>query len=116
SPLSCRIVLSIRPASRRRRLRAEKCLRRLARPLLRAHPRLAHFYAVLAMSQRPPLRVFGWTIGRLARERERADSAHELHLSSPHLHERESDLQAAQQKVSGLLFETRINLMVSAPS
>jgi len=47
--LDARVRLTIRPASGRRRKRATQCLRRLARPFFRSHPRLAHLYVWAAL-------------------------------------------------------------------
>jgi len=109
-----RVEIILRPARLRLRSRARKTLERLATPFFRSHHRLAHAYAILAMSRWLPIRLAGWLLGRCGRRAE----AHfeQLSTSSARLHDREADLQAASDKLGKLLFEVQIRLIVTAPA
>jgi len=113
--LGCRIEISIRPARSRLRHRARKCLRRLTTEFFRSHHRLAHMYAVMAMSRKPAIRFLGWLFGLLGGRADAPPPGNELTVTSTRLHDREADLQAASDKLGRLLFETRILLIVAGP-
>jgi Helicase HerA, central domain len=108
-----RIEITVRPARGKFRDRAQHCLRRLASPFFRTHPRLAHGYVTLACSGRWPLRLAGWCLGRLGKAAEQSSAHDPLHTSGSRAHEREEHLQAAADKYGRLLFETRIRIVVS---
>lgn len=107
----CRIEMHLRPASPRRRRKAQKAIRLLDREFFRVHHRLAEFYAEYVT--RGPGKVPAWLLGILARQ-----SPHEvrtpLDTSSSRLHDREEHLQAAFDKIGGHLFETHIRLVAQA--
>lgn len=113
--LQSRIEITVQPAGHRRRARAKKCVQRLTRPFCRAHPKLAHLYLFLALSPRAPVRLLGWFLGRLGRQSGSHATHDPLHTTTSRHHEREEHLQAASDKLSRLLFETRIRLQVSGP-
>lgn len=113
-PLWGRITLTVTPAPHRAHTRAERCLRQLALPFFRSHPRLASSYVLLSRSPWTALHPLGWLVGRLA-GRETAHPDQALHTSTGRLHEREGDLQAAADKLSRLLFAVRLRLTVSGP-
>jgi hypothetical protein len=107
----CRIEFHITPAARGRRWWATSAVNRLDRPFFRSHEYLAHFYAhhVTRRASWPAASL----VGMMATpSRHQARSA--LETSSSRHHEREEDLQAASEKMSGHLFDTRIRLIVTA--
>lgn len=107
------IAIVLRPARRRHRRRAEKCLQHLARPFFRTHHRLAHWYTDMALSPSWSCRVFGWLLARFAKGP--AQHPVGLTVSSGRQHDREEDLQAAADKLGRHLFEARIHLRVTGP-
>ncbi|MBI3461437.1 MAG: DUF87 domain-containing protein [Planctomycetes bacterium] len=112
--LRTRMEIIVRPTSRRLQARGKKCLRRLAQPFFRSHPKLAHAYAIAAMSRLIHVRAAGFMLGLFGRRGERVnDDA--LTTSATRLHDREEDLQAASDKLGRLLFDARIRLSVSGP-
>ena len=106
------VELTIRPARRRRTIRARRCLRRLAQPFFRTHHRLAHIYIELALSRAWPLRVMGWLLSRLAHQGG-AIELRPLDTSGSRQHDREEDLQSASDKLGKLLFETSLRIRVA---
>lgn len=106
------IEIKVKPASNRRRERYLRCIRRLARPFFRSHPRLSHVYVHLATSRHFIPRLAGWLLGRLAKHEADHGPHDPLHMSSGHAHEREQDIQAASDKLGRLLFETHLRVLV----
>lgn len=109
----CSIELSIGRASHRREKRCIRALRRLNGPFLRRHHRLAHWYA--AHIGAPRVWPFAWFLGTLLGDGGEVSPSHALETSTSRLHEREEDLQAASDKLSGHLFDCTIRLSVSGP-
>lgn len=109
--VDCRIEFWITPATRSRTWWATTAVRRLDRPFFRVHERLGHFYA------HHVTRLRSWPLasllGMLASPAEHPHRS-SLETSAGRHHEREEDLQAASEKMSGHLFETRIRLVVVA--
>ncbi|MBI3464571.1 MAG: hypothetical protein HY000_16185, partial [Planctomycetes bacterium] len=111
--LRCHVQIILRPTSPRLQARGKKSLRRLARPFFRSHPRLAHVYAVGAMSRAFPVRGAAFLLSFFAAKVTSSDDA--LTTSGTRLHDREEDLQAASDKLGRLLFDARIRISVSGP-
>jgi hypothetical protein len=107
----CRIEFHITPAGRGRKWWATSAVNRLDRPFFRSHEYLAHFYAhhVTRLASWPAASFFGMMAAPARHEQHSA-----LETSPSRHHEREEDLQAASEKMSGHLFETRIRLIVTA--
>jgi hypothetical protein len=110
------IMLTVRPASRRRVRRARTTARRLASPFFRAHPRLAHLFALGATSQWALIRVAARVLGGAASSNGRTAVPTYTPTTSTRTHDREDDLQAAADKLGRHLFEVHIRLVVSAAS
>lgn len=108
--LDARITLTVFPASRAWRRRAERCLRRLSGPFFRRHHRIAHFYSSWALSHHFWLRVVAWFLGRL--ERSPGEHSASITTSPSRQHDREEELQAAADKVGRLLFQAHLRLRV----
>jgi hypothetical protein len=112
SELRCRIQMTVSRTSARARSRALEAVRHLNGPFLRHHHRIAHWYSehITASRLRLVAGLIGWFLG----------AGHEgqhnrvLETSTSRLHDREDDLQAASDKLSGHLFDCRICLEVSA--
>jgi hypothetical protein len=111
--LRCSIQISVSRTSSRARLRALEAVRRLNNPFLRHHHRIAHWYAEHITAAR--VWPFAWLIGRLVGAGGQFAHTRVLEASTSRLHEREDDLQAASDKLSGHLFGCRIRLIVSGP-
>jgi hypothetical protein len=112
--LRCRIELSITHTSARKRRLAIEAVHRLNGPFLRHHHRLAHWYAVrITAAWTWP---FAWCLGRFLGGPGEVSRSHVLETSTSRLHEREEDVQAASDKLSGHLFDCRIQLIVSGPA
>ena len=110
----CSIKLSIGRTSHRRTHRFIKALRRLNGSFLSTHHRLAHWYATHITAHRTwPL---AWFLGTLLGGHGELSRHHVLETSTSRLHEREEDLQAASDKLSGHLFDCTITLTVSGPA
>jgi DNA helicase HerA-like ATPase len=105
------IELMVQPAPRLVRRRGERCLRRLASPFFRRHHRLAHLYALLAMSENVGVRIAAALLGKL----DHSDDGHAASLttSPSRIHDREEDLQAAADKMGRLLFRTHVQIRVT---
>lgn len=113
SELHCRIQFSISRTPSRTRYRALDAVRRLNGPFLRHHHRIAHWYAEHITA--PNVWPIAWITGRLVGAGEEVAHNRVLETSTSRLHEREDDLQAASDKLSGHLFDCRITLTVSGP-
>ena len=109
--VSCRIEFHITPATASRSAWAAGAVRRLDRPFFRRHEHLAHFYTrhITRLASWPAASLFGMLAAP-------ADHPHRaaVETSAGRHHEREEDLQAASEKMSGHLFETRLRLVVAA--
>lgn len=110
--LRCRIQISVTRTSSRARVRALEAARKLNGPFLRHHHRVAHWYAEHITA--PRVWLIAWVFGKLVGTGEAVMHNRVLETSTSRLHEREDDLQAASDKLSGHLFDCRINLEVSA--
>lgn len=113
STLRCSIQISISHTPGRVRLRALEAVRRLNGPFLRHHHQIAHWYAEHITT--PSVWPIAWVVGRLVGAGEEVTHHRVLETSTSRLHEREDDLQAASDKLSGHLFDCRIRLVVSGP-
>ncbi|MFO0966117.1 MAG: type IV secretion system DNA-binding domain-containing protein [Gemmataceae bacterium] len=112
--LHARVEITVRPARRRLKRRAERCLKRLATPFFRDHPHLAHRFAEWSLSRHGPVRFAAW-IASLILPRGEMHAKGMLHQSATR-HDREDDLQAASDKLGRLLFEARIRLSIDGPA
>lgn len=92
-----RVQISLRPTHRRIQARAKRCLRRLAQPFFRGHPRLTHLYAVVAASRLLPVRAVAALLGLLGRTHW-PQTDHALSTSGTRAHDREEDLQAGMEE------------------
>jgi hypothetical protein len=112
-PLQCRIEISVSRTSRRARFRALDAVRKLNGPFLRHHHHIAHWYAehITAAFVWP----IAWLLGRLVGAGGEVAHSRVLETSTSRLHEREEDLHAASDKLSGHLFDCHIRLVVSGP-
>lgn len=107
----CRVEIQVAPATHGRAHRAARAIRHLDREFFHRHHRLSRYYAGHIM--RWPGRTLAVCLGVIAAATKRpARTA--LETSASRLHEREEDLQAASEKVGAHLFETQIQLVVSA--
>lgn len=113
--LHAKAEITIRPARRRLKHRAHRCLKRLATPYLRDHPRAAHLFADLCLSRHLLVRVIVRLLA-LALPHGEMHAEGILHQSATRQHDREDDLQAASDKLGRLLFEGQIRLSVQAPA
>lgn len=111
--LRCRIQIFAARTPRRARFRALDSVRRLNGGFLRHHHRVAHWYATHVTA--PGIRHVAWIVGRLCGAGAEVTHNRVLETSTSRLHEREDDLQAANDKLSGHLFDCRIQFIVSAP-
>lgn len=107
--LSCRIEISIQPATRRRCQEARASIQLLDREFFRKHHRLAGWFA--RRNTRPRRWKLARLLGLLARCTPQP-THNTLETSASRLHEREDDLLAASEKLGGHLFETTIRLSV----
>ena len=110
--LSCRIEITIVPASHFRCHLASAAVKVLDREFFHRHHLLARFYArnITCWPGWWP----AWLLGRIARTT--ALPGHTaIDTSTSRMHEREEDLQSASDKVGSHLFDTRIRLTVNAP-
>lgn len=114
-PLRGRIEIALRPAPSQLRRRAQQCLRRLASPFFRAHPRLAGRYLHWTLSRSRALQMLAWFLGSRGTGSAELAPSPALSTSASRLHEREDDLLAASEKLGRLLFEAHIRLMVAGP-
>ena len=110
-----RIEITVRPCPADRRRSAVRTLRTLSRPFFRSHHRLRHLYLALALSRSRTKRILAWMLGCLAPKGEATSHSPALTTSASRSHEREEDLGAASDKLSRLLFEAGIRLIVTAP-
>lgn len=113
SPAGCRsmIELHVRPAAGWKRWYARHVLDRLNRPFLVRHPFLSEVYGNAASSRW----LWPWALGlglfTASRDgRRKSDTANSQH------HDRETALEAAEEKIGRHLFSVRIRLIVSAPA
>ncbi len=107
--VTCRIDITIRPATRHRCHEARESIQLLDREFFRKHHRLAGWFA--RRNTRPRHWKFARLLALLARCT--PQSSHTtLETSASRLHEREDDLVAASEKLGGHLFETMIRLSV----
>lgn len=115
SDLESQVSLCLRPASDRKRSRAETLHRKLMTPFFRRHHRLAALYLDLSLSPHRIRRLAGALVGLLGRHdsRERLPAA--LPVSGTRLHDREERLQAATDKLGRHLFDVCIRISVLAP-
>jgi hypothetical protein len=88
-------------------------VRRLDREFFRHRHRLAGYFA--RNYTRGHILGIAWLLGRLSL-RTAASERRTLETTTSRVHEREEDLQAAADKVGSHLFETQIQLIVSAPA
>lgn len=114
STLRCRIQISASRTSNRRSSRAVDAVRALNGRFFRRHHRIAHWYAETTTA--PGTWPVAWAVGKLVGGGEEVTHNRVLETSTSRLHEREDDLQAAGDKLSGHLFDCRIQLVVSAPA
>lgn len=112
--LRCSISILLARTPHRRAKRALVAVRRLNGSFVGGHHRLAHWYATHITA--PHAWPFAWLLGTLQRRGEEVSRSHALETSTSRLHEREEDLQAASDKVSGHLFDCTIRLSVSGPA
>lgn len=110
--LNCRVEIQIAPAAHGRAKVAGNAVRLLDREFFRSHHRLAEFYA--AHVTRPHRWLFTWPLRAVARPSNHS-SRGALDMSAGRVHDRESQLQSASDKIGGHLFETHIRLIVRAP-
>jgi len=111
--ISAQIEIVAWPPSRHRCRQVRRSVRQLASPFLRAHPRLAYQYAVLASSRCFLSRLVSRLVGMIATGGPTRDGQ-QLTTSPGKSHDREQDLQAASDKIGRHLFEARIRLLVFA--
>lgn len=109
--LQCSIAFVISRTSHRRVKRLQKAVRRLSGSFLRTHHRIAHWYATQITTVRAW--PFAWLLGTFLEHHGEMSRNHVLETSTSRLHEREEDLQAASDKLSGHLFDCQIELSVS---
>ena len=115
SPCRAWVEIIIRPARANWRARGERCVRRLSHPWFQAHHRLAKLYLSWAFSGSRVRRLVAWVLTRSVSHGETLPHRADLDMSASRLHERESDLQAASDKLGRLLFEASIRVSVTAP-
>ena len=115
SPLESRVLLCLKPASHRRRSRAEKLHRKLLTPFFRRHHRLASVYLDLALSPRTFFRLAGALLGLLARHEHHERIPTAVPVSGTRLHDREERMQAVTDKLGRHLFDVCIKVSVLAP-
>lgn len=113
STLRCRIRITTSRTSARTKVRVSKALRKLNSPFLRRHKRIASWYC-RCITHMTGWRI-AWFIGLLAGSGGGTLQNDNLDASTSRLHEREADMQAASDKLSGHLFDCRVQLIVSAP-
>jgi hypothetical protein len=110
--LQCCMHISISRTSSRAQFRALEAVRRLNKPFFRHHHRISHWYAQHITAAR--VWPIAWLIGMLVGAGREVIYSPVLETSTSRLHEREDDLQAASDKLSGHIFDCRIRLVVSA--
>jgi hypothetical protein len=110
---SC-VTLCLRPASHRRRSRAERIHRKLMTPFFRRHHRLARLYTDLALSPARLRRLSAALLGLLARHDHREHVPTAGTISGTRLHDREERMQAATDKLGRHLFDVCIRISVLA--
>jgi hypothetical protein len=113
SDLRCRIQMKVSRTPNRARFRALASVRALNGPFLRHHHRVAHWYAEHITG--PRAWPVAWLVGWFAGAGHEVQQSRVLETSTSRLHEREDDLQAASDKLSGHLFDCRIRLIVTGP-
>jgi hypothetical protein len=112
--LRCSIQISVSRTPSRFRSRTLDAVRRLNGSFLRRHHRIAHWYSENITA--PGVWPVAWIFGKFAGAGEEVTHNHVLDTSTSRLHEREDDLQAASDKLSGHLFNCRVRLVVSGPA
>ncbi|MBW3598155.1 MAG: type IV secretion system DNA-binding domain-containing protein [Planctomycetes bacterium] len=110
SQSAARIEIHVAPATPRRCRAAKRAVRILDRPFFHDHPRIAEFYA--AHITQPWSWWLAWPFSLSVRDG--ASLRSQTEVSSSRQHDRESDLQAAFDKLGGHLFEARIRLIAYA--
>lgn len=113
--LESRVTLCLKPASRRKRSRAETMHRKLQTAFFRRHHRMAALYLDLALSPGRLRRVSGALLGLLARHGRNERLPVAVPVSGTRLHDREERLQAASDKLGRHLFDVCIRISVLAP-
>ena len=103
------------PAPRWRRWRARRAVQRLARADFRHELELSRWYALGITHHRQYVRLFAWLWALPRRPAPQGVSAQDVTTSSSQTHERETDINAAHQKVRSFLFATHIGVLVAAP-
>ncbi len=116
SALRGSIELHARPASRRRLARARRILHQLDRPFFRLHPRIASWFAHVAVSPRWYLRYLAWLSSLAVPRHAFASRGDALSTSPDRLHQREEDLQAGSDKLTKMLYEVELRFIVHAPA
>jgi len=111
-PLRPSVEIIIRPAQRRRVRRRRRALRNLQRPKLAELVRRTR-YLRWALSERWLMRVLGWWYARTAGS---LPHGHREPAPTARTHDRETELQAAHDKLHRRLFEVRLRLSVRAPA
>lgn len=111
--LQSRIVITVRPADRKKQNRARAAVKKLDGSYFRRHYRLADFYAACVL--RPKRRWLAWLVGFFAFGDQTTRNS-QTDVSTSRFGEREDDVQAAADKIGGNLFEASIQLVVTAQS
>ena len=111
--IECRVDLTIAPAARWRVRRARRGLSLLDRQFLQARRKLAAWYVerIGTGRRRYTVALIEW----LARRSAKSERAASLDVSASRTHEREADLLAAADKLSGHLFDVRLAIIATAP-
>jgi Type IV secretion-system coupling protein DNA-binding domain len=109
--LRARIEIDVRPAAPRRLAYAERLLRRLDTPFFAVHPKVAAFYADLALSGSRWRRLFTHFFGSLAAQRGSQTNGSQV-AKATHT----ARLESAAAKLHRHLFEIRIRIIVSGDS